>query len=131
MIMPRFLLTLLGFLLAASSLYAESRIISSFDEGWLFYKGAVRGAEAVSFDDSGWRALNVPHDWSIEGPFASENPTGPGGGFLPCRRRLSIANTLFFEEYAGRRVFIEFDGIMANSDVWINGAHLGKRPMDT
>jgi len=126
--MPRFLLTLLGFLLAASSLYAESRIISSFDEGWLFYKGDVRGAEAVSFDDSGWRALNVPHDWSIEGPFASENPTGPGGGFLPAGVGWYRKHFILPEEYAGRRVFIEFDGIMANSDVWINGAHLGKRP---
>ena len=70
----------------------------------------------------------MPHDWSIEGPFDEKNPTGGAGAFLPAgtgwyRRHFSAPPA-----WDGRRVFIEFDGVMANSDVWINGEHLGRRP---
>ena len=107
---------------------AAGRIVASFDSGWRFFKGDAPGADAPGFDDSKWRTLDVPHDWSIEGPFAATNPTGGAGGFLPAgigwyRRHFKLP-----EKYRGRQVFIEFDGIMANSDVWINGTHLGKRP---
>jgi len=51
---------------------APGRLERSFDEDWLFYRGDASGAEAVSFDDSGWRALDLPHDWSIEDlPYAT------------------------------------------------------------
>ncbi len=72
--------------------------------------------------------LNVPHDWSIEGPFDEKNPTGGAGGFLPAGVGWYRKHFTLPADYAGRRVFIEFDGVMANSDVWINGQHLGKRP---
>jgi beta-galactosidase len=124
----RFCMILLGLLILASFAAAEPRNTLSFDAGWCFFKGDAPGAEAVGYDDSEWRQTDVPHDWSIEGPFAAENPTGPGGGFLPAgigwyRRHFTLT-----DEYARRRIFIEFDGVMANSDVWINGVHLGKRP---
>ncbi len=120
-----FLLVLIS---GASSAFADVRIVPSFDPGWRFYKGDVQGAEKAVFDDSEWRTVDVPHDWSIEGPFAAKNPTGGAGGYLPAgvgwyRKHFSLT-----QEYGGRRVFIEFDGVMANSDVWINGVHLGKRP---
>ena len=41
----------------------------SFNEGWSFHLGDTAGAEAAAFDDSGWRSLDLPHDWAIEGPF--------------------------------------------------------------
>jgi beta-galactosidase len=105
-----------------------ARVVESFDDGWRFFKGEAKGAEAPLFDDSKWRMVQVPHDWSIEGPFAATNPTGAAGGFLPAgigwyRKHFSLS-----KEHAGRRVFVEFDGVMANSDVWINGVHLGRRP---
>ena len=104
------------------------RIITSFDNDWLFLKSDATGAEKPAFDDALWRRLDVPHDWSIEGPFAKNNPTGKGGGFLPAgigwyRRHFKLPAS-----DANQKVFIEFEGVMANSDVWINGAHLGKRP---
>lgn len=104
------------------------RITSSFDGDWLFFKGEAAGAEASSFNDASWRKVNVPHDWSIEGPFDAANATRGAGGFLPSglgwyRKRFTLP-----AEYARRRVFVEFDGVMANSDVWINGSHLGQRP---
>ena len=90
--------------------------------------GDPAGAERFGFSDSNWRKVDVPHDWSIEGPFDQKNPTGAAGGFLPAGvgwyRKLFILP----ESRTRRRVFIEFDGVMANSDVWLNGVHLGHRP---
>ena len=106
----------------------KSRIIQSFDSSWKFMKSDTNGAEQTNFDDANWRSLNVPHDWSIEGPYDRNNSTGRGGGYLPdgigwYRKTFSLN-----EEDAKKLVFIEFEGVMANSDVWINGFHLGKRP---
>src|SRR5947209_6673457 len=62
---------------------ARARITTSFDADWRFFKGDAPGAEQPGFSDAAWRALDVPHDWSIEGPFDPNNPTGGAGGFLP------------------------------------------------
>jgi beta-galactosidase len=99
----------------------------SLDSDWRFLQGDAAGAERPGFDDSGWRTVDVPHDWSIAGPFDPANTTGGAGGFLPSgvgwyRKRFGLG------PLAGRRVFVEFDGVMANSDVWMNGVHLGHRP---
>ena len=104
------------------------RITQSFDKDWRFFKGDEKGAEQSTFIDATWRSLDVPHDWSIEGPYDRTNPTSRGGGYLPAgvgwyRKTFSVDDS-----YANKKVFIEFDGVMANSDVWINGHHLGKRP---
>jgi beta-galactosidase len=106
----------------------QSRRLLPMDSNWKFHLGDAQGAQAAAFDDGGWRTLNVPHDWSIEGPFDPNSPTGPGGGYLPggvgwYRKRFTLP-----AEDARRRVFIDFDGVMAHSDVWINGFHLGRRP---
>ncbi len=107
---------------------AFATVGGAFDEGWRFFKGAATGAEQSSFDDSQWRTLDVPHDWSIEGPFAQTNKTGGAGAWLPhgvgwYRKSFSLS-----KEVAGKRCFIEFDGVMQNSEVWLNGVSLGKRP---
>jgi beta-galactosidase len=105
-----------------------ARATTSFDAGWLFLKADATGAEQTNFDDSAWRKLDVPHDWSIEGPFSETNKTSGSDAFLPggvgwYRKHFSLpANS-------SAKIFsIEFDGVMANSDVWINGFHLGHRP---
>jgi beta-galactosidase len=104
------------------------RTVSSFDDSWLFFKGDATGADQTGFADSSWRALSVPHDWSIEGPFDMNAATTGSGGYLPAgvgwyRKHFTLPSTL-----SGKRIFVEFDGVMANSDVYINGFHLGKRP---
>ncbi len=106
----------------------NTRQVLSFDNDWKFFKGDFNGAEQVAFNDVDWRSLSVPHDWSIEGPYDRNNNTGRGGGYLPggigwYRKTFSVN-----EKDAKNNFFIEFDGIMANSDVWINGFYLGKRP---
>ena len=98
------------------------------DYGWRFTRGDPAGAEAPGFDDSGWRSLDLPHDWSIEGPYDENAPTTGRGGYLPTgvgwyRRSFTLPDGA-----PGRRVSIEFDGVYQNSDVWINGTHLGRRP---
>ena len=86
---------LLGSGLAA---FGQGRSTVSFDNDWLFSKGAAANAEQANFADSGWRKLNVPHDWSIEGPFDAKNPTIGSGGFLPSgvawyRKHFTIPST--------------------------------------
>ncbi|HEX3232101.1 MAG TPA: glycoside hydrolase family 2 TIM barrel-domain containing protein, partial [Pyrinomonadaceae bacterium] len=100
----------------------------SFDSDWRFQRGELDGADKIEFDDSAWRTLDVPHDWSIEGPFDKDNPTRGSGGFLPAGIGWYRKHCTLPTNDANRRVFIEFDGVMANSDVWINGFHLGRRP---
>ena len=63
----------------------QGRVTTNFDKNWKFYLGDIVGAEKLSFDDNSWRTLNVPHDWSIEGNYDSNNPTQRGGGYLPAR----------------------------------------------
>jgi beta-galactosidase len=118
-------LLLAGFSISA---LADGRVSTSFDADWRFFKGDAKGAQATAFNDGAWRPLSVPHDWSIEGPYDQANPTSRGGGYLPAgvgwyRKRFTLP-----AEEAKRRVRIEFDGVMANSEVWINGKLLGKRP---
>src|SRR6266550_1339715 len=114
-------------LLVVPSPAAERRRLD-FDRGWRFHLGDLSGAEAPGFDDSGWRRLDLPHDWSIEGAFSDTNPAGANGGALPggvgwYRKTFSVA-----ARDTGRLVFVEFDGVYRNSEVWINGHYLGKRP---
>jgi len=107
---------------------AQSRKTIPFDKDWNFMIGDDEGAMKVEYDDRRWQLLDVPHDWSIAGPVDRDNPSGRGGAFFPDGvgwYRKSFQVTAADE---GKRVFIDFDGIMANSDVYINGEHLGHRP---
>jgi beta-galactosidase len=116
-----------------------------FDSGWRFHKGDANGADMPEFDDSKWRMLDVPHDWSIEdlnlegatfpdvdpqpaGPFTPDSPgdisTGYVLGGIGWYRK-----TFHIEpEHFGRIVKITFDGVYMNADFWINGHHLGNHP---
>ena len=93
----------------------------SFDEHWRFTRGDTSGAEQTRFDDSTWSLVNLPHDWSIAGPFSQDHPSGGGGGYLPggvgwYRKTFSLA-----QADLGKMVSIEFDGVYKNCNVWING----------
>ncbi len=121
-------IALLAASLLASLLPAPARTIESLDRDWVFFQGEATGAEKPGFDTSAWRKLDVPHDWSIEGDFRQDAPTTGSGGWLPSgvawyRKEINLP-----AEAKGKRVWVEFDGVMANSDVWINSHHLGRRP---
>jgi len=105
----------------------NARMTVNFGKDWKFQLGDNPGAEAVGFADASWRKLNVPHDWSIEGAFSEKNPATPGGGALPggigwYRKSFKVSA----DDLKGT-VFIDFDGVYQNSEVWINGHSLGKR----
>ena len=122
-----------------------------FTEDWRFHRGDISGAEAASFDDSAWRTLDVPHDWSIEdlpsasdqgnnaiwsdgaspirvGPFdayQSEGQISTGwtvGGIGWYRRSFQMPTP------KPERAELRFEGVYMNSDVWLNGVHLGNHP---
>jgi len=104
------------------------RVRTSFDSGWKFLRGDAPGAEAVSFVDSDWRSLDLPHDWSVEGPFDEKAPAGATGGYLPTGIGWYRKHFRLPDSYEGKKVTIGFDGVYQLSEVWINGQYLGKRP---
>jgi beta-galactosidase len=128
---PRLLLGLaglgLGLILGAPAAGARERI--RLDPGWRFHLGDAPGAEQPGYADAGWRVVNLPHDWSIEGAFDPHAPgDGGGDGFLPTglgwyRRHLDVPAA-----WAGRQVMVEFEGVYENAEVWINGHDLGLHP---
>lgn len=114
--------------LVATGFGQGNRAVKDFDSDWRFHLGDVENAQNTNFVDTGWRNLNLPHDWSIEGAFSKDNPATPEGGALPggigwYRKTFQVPaadNDKFY--------YIEFDGVYQKSDVWINGHHLGFRP---
>ena len=128
---PRTFLVVLTFafiLLGGQAAPAGARVTENFDGNWRFLQADAPGAEQPEYTDANWRKLDLPHDWSIAGPFAATNQTGPPGGFLPSGTGWYRKHFLLPDNFSRGRVGIEFDGVMANSDVWINGFHLGQRP---
>lgn len=108
---------------------AESvRQRSSLDFDWRFHLGDLDDAQLPGFDDLTWRSLDLPHDWSIEGAYHEDNPAGTSGAFLPTGIGWYRKHLRWEEAYRDKRVFLQFDGVYMNSEVWINGVHLGKRP---
>lgn len=115
-------------LLSASGYGMTSRVISNFNRNWTFHLGDVPEAFSPGFKDSSWRNLNLPHDWAIEGEFSKDNPSGCGGGALPggvgwYRKSFTVP-----PQEKGKKVFVDFDGVYMDAEVWINGTTLGKRP---
>ena len=125
----------------------------SFDNDWRFQRGDAAGAEDIGFDDSHWRKLDVPHDWSIEDLTPVSEASGEGtvwvGGNAPTRIgpfdvALSagqeatgwvVGGTGWYRNRfravtAGDKseVEIRFDGVYMNADVWLNGQHVGNHP---
>jgi beta-galactosidase len=128
---------------AAAQAAALSRLTLNFDNDWRFFKGEPPAPAATqptggnyppvdpashAYKDDAWRKVTLPHDWSIEGPFEREAPTMAAGAYLPSGVAWYRKSFTVPAEAKGKRVFIEFDGVMANSDVWINKGHLGQRP---
>ncbi len=105
-----------------------------FDSNWSFFRGGALGAENTNFDDSKWRVLDLPHDWSIEdmpgtsSPFGSDAISQISGGFTTGGTGWYRKTFVLDEKLSKKRVVIQFDGVYMNSEVWINGASLGSHP---
>ena len=141
--LPGIILTLVLILTATPgckrSDVSENPRTTSFDMGWRFLKGNPSGAENPVFDDSKWRSIDLPHDWSIEdlpnqkedsvvGPFSKKSicKMGTGntvGGTAWYRKSFTIDRA-----DNDKTTCIQFDGVYMNSDIWINGKHVGNHP---
>jgi beta-galactosidase len=100
----------------------------NFNAGWKFHLGDDSTAATPNFNDASWHSLNLPHDWSIELPFTKDAPSTTQGGALPggigwYRKVFTLPLTS-----KNKNIFIAFDGVYRNSEVWLNGHYLGKRP---
>ncbi|MGM9475789.1 beta-galactosidase GalB [Pedobacter sp. GSP4] len=107
---------------------SEPRSRTSFNKGWKFYLGDQPQAKAAQYNDLKWRKLTLPHDWSIEGKFDEKNPAKPEGGGLPTGIGWYRKEFIAPANFKNRLITIEFDGVYKNSEVWVNGRYLGKRP---
>ncbi len=99
-----------------------------FDYDWKFFLGDAPSASARDFIDTGWRRLDLPHDWSIEGKSDPENPTGGGGGYFPAgigwyRKTFDVPPA-----WRDKIISVYFEGVYMNSEVFINGKSLGLHP---
>jgi len=99
-----------------------------FNNGWKFLLDDMTNSEKVSFDDSKWHEVNLPHDWSIEGTYDKDAPTGGSGGYLPAGIGWYRNHFQIKKSELQKNISVEFDGVYMNSDVWINGHHLGNHP---
>lgn len=111
----------------------------NFNENWKFERFGLHpdkpgqiipepsGLEAANYNDANWRKLNLPHDWGIEGPFRNdlENNTGllPWKGIGWYRKHFTVS-----QNDKNKKIFIDFDGAMANAQVWLNGQFVGEWP---
>ena len=106
----------------------EPRNRTDFNKGWKFFSGDEPGARSPAYSDLKWRKLTLPHDWSIEGKFDEKNPAKPEGGGLPTGIGWYRKEFTAPANFGNRFITIDFDGVYKNSEVWINGKYLGKRP---
>ena len=125
------LLVIPAYLITAQSLTERNNL---FDFSWRFYLGGAQGAENPGFDDSQWRKIDLPHDWSIEdlpgtnSPFSKNAISQVSGGFTEggtgwYRKKFFVPGNL--EEKNFR---ILFEGVYMNAEVWLNGSYLGTHP---
>jgi beta-galactosidase len=120
-------------LLSQANAQTGSKTIN-FDKDWRFHAGGMLGAGAPTLNDSKWRPLDLPHDWSIEDRPGTNSPFDPNAisqvneGFTTqgtawYRKKFSIPAS-----DKGKRVLVQFDGVYMNADVFLNGKPIGNHP---
>jgi beta-galactosidase len=122
------IVAILSFLLFISIInaqvsFGEPQLLNN---GWKFAKGNPENASAVDFDDTRWRSVDLPHDWSVEGPYSPHLASATGylpGGIGWYRKTFSTD-----ENAANKRIYIYFEGVYRDGEVFINGTSLGMRP---
>ena len=106
--------------------YGDTAREQNFDSNWKFYLGDASGAEGANFDDSSWRTLNLPHDYSIEQEYSKSGEAESAyllGGTGWYRKHFSLDKSL-----EGKALRIDFGGVYMNATVWVNGEKLGTHP---
>lgn len=123
----RIMILLFLLLATAGSLSGQSRKVIDFNGDWWF---KLDSSQQYSHrrKGEGWRKLDLPHDWSIEMPFRENSPAGSGAAYLDGGVGWYLKTFKLAQAEHGQRIFIAFEGVYENSEVWINGHFLGKRP---
>lgn len=127
MLMKKIILFILLLVLCGYS-YAQHKNRVKFDDGWRFKLDSSDMFSDPGYDDSRWRLLDLPHDWSVEGEFSKNAPAGTGGGALPGGIGWYRKTFTLPASEKVKQLFIDFDGVYRNSEVFINGHSLGVRP---
>jgi len=128
----RNLITALFFLAGSIACYGQdidkTERKQLFDYKWKFFLGDPASAKSRDFNDAGWRNLDLPHDWSIEGNVGPKNPTGGAGGYFPAGIGWYRKAFKAPAEWKDKKVSVYFEGVYMNSEVFINGRSLGVYP---
>ena len=103
--------------------------VANWNFDWKFFYGKNPNAQNRDFDDSSWRVLDLPHDYQIEQPWVvpSEEEIKKNGGDLKGRGFKPYGEGWYRKtfnaspEWKGKRVILDFEGVMSVSDVYING----------
>ncbi|MGN1262556.1 MAG: glycoside hydrolase family 2 TIM barrel-domain containing protein [Prevotella sp.] len=118
----------------------DSRIVESLNFGWKFHAGDIVGAESRKFDDSGWSTVNVPHDFQISQPWIAPEAGEKADNSDAASNVKSRLSSRGFKEmgigwyrksitpdisWKGKRIVIDFEGIMLVGDVYLNGVRIG------
>lgn len=113
-------------LLVCNTLFASTDV--DFNGDWRFQRGDIPEAIEADYDDSNWRSVTLPHDWSIEGPFSESNPALSRGAWLPAGKGVYRKTFTVSADPKTDKVFVYFDGAYRNSVVYLNGQKVGNRP---
>ena len=99
-----------------------------FDDHWKFSLGDDTAAAGRGFDDRGWRDVELPHDWSIEGAPERSNPSKGAGGYFPTGVGWYRKSLVAPVAWKGKEVGLFFEGVYMNAEVFVNGRSLGVHP---
>ena len=99
-----------------------------FDQEWRFHLGDIAEGRWREPDDSTWRLVDLPHDWSIELERDPANPSGSAGGYFPMGLGWYRKTFAAPEAWCGKKVRVEFEGVYMNAETWLNGHFLGRHP---
>jgi beta-galactosidase len=105
-----------------------------FNAGWKFIRDSISGAERPDFDDASWILVDLPHDWSMIplpdgpdriGPFSKDSPGATATGYVIGGSGWYRKHFTLGKGDAGKTVVIHFDGVYMESELWVNGKHVG------
>ena len=117
---------LLSFLVLQSVLVfaqEQPRVSQLFNFDWKFRAGDLKEAQLVTYDDDNWRVLDLPHDFQIEQTW--DESAGGARGFKAMGTGWYRKHFKANPAWMGKRILLDFEGIMLVGDVWVNGRKVG------
>ena len=97
---------------------------NNFNKGWKFYLGDNANASNPNFDDSAWKAVDLPHDFSITQDYTSSGEAE--SGFLPGGTGWYRKSFVVSEYHEGKTFLLNFDGVYSDAYVYVNGEFVGE-----